>query len=146
MKNFSKLITVVLLLCGGLAFAQSGSGMDKIKSLKIAFITERLSLTSDEAAVFWPVYNEHEDALEALRLRERDEIRNKLQNFRSMSDQQIQNLMDDYLELQEERNRKNTAFLKRMANLISARKTFLLIKAEDDFKKRLLQQIRQRGQ
>ncbi len=146
MKNFSKLITVVLLLCGSLAFAQSGSGMDKIKSLKIAFITERLSLSSDEAAVFWPVYNEHESALEALRIRERDEIRNKLQNFRSMSDQQIQNLMDDYLELQEERNRKNTAFLKRMANLISARKTFLLIKAEDDFKKRLLQQIRQRGQ
>ncbi len=146
MKSISKLFILALLLSCTLSFAQTGSGMDKIKSLKIAFITERLSLTSDEAAVFWPVYNEHEAAMEELRLRERDEIRNRLQDFRNMSDQQIQKLMDQYLTLQEERNRKNTAFLKRMANLISARKTFLLIKAEDDFKRRLLQQIRQRRQ
>ncbi len=146
MKIISKLFATALLLSCSFSFAQTGSGMDKIKSLKIAFITERLSLTSDEAAVFWPVYNEHEAALEDLRIRERDEIRNKLQDFRNMSDQQIRTLMDKYLALQEERNRKNTDFLKRMANLISARKTFLLIKAEDDFKKRLLQQIRQRRQ
>ncbi len=146
MKSISKLFILALLLSCTLSFAQTGSGMDKIKSLKIAFITERLSLTSDEATVFWPVYNEHEAAMEELRLRERDEIRNRLQDFRNMSDQQIQKLMDQYLALQEERNRKNTAFLKRMANLISARKTFLLIKAEDDFKRRLLQQIRQRRQ
>jgi hypothetical protein len=135
----------LILLCG-ISYAQTGSGMDKIKSLKIAFITERLNLSSDEAAVFWPVYNEHEANIDALRLRERNEIRDKLRNFRNMSDAQIQNLMDEYLALENERNRLNTAFLKRMANLISARKTFLLIKAEDDFKKRLLQQIQQRRQ
>ena len=133
MKNFNRLFTLILMLICGVSSAQTGSGMDKIKSLKIAFITERLNLSSEEATVFWPVYNEHEATLEELRIRERNEIRGRLRNFQN-------------LELQDERNQKNIAFLKRMANLISARKTFLLIKAEDDFKKRLLQQIQQRRQ
>ena len=146
MKNFSRIFALILMFSGGVSFAQGGAGMDKIKSLKIAFITERLNLSSDEAAIFWPVYNEHEANLEALRIRERDEIRGKLRNFQNMSDQEIGKLMEEFIALENERNRLNTDFLKRMANLISARKTFLLIKAEDDFKKRLLQQIQQRRQ
>jgi len=144
MKHISKILIIAFMSASSFLSAQTG--MDKIKSLKIAFITERLSLTSEEAAVFWPVYNEHEAAIEKIRRRERTEIRNRLQNFQNISDQQIQSLMDEFLALQEERNNRNIAFLKKMTNLISARKTFLLIKAEDDFKKRLLQQIQKRRQ
>ncbi len=36
--------------------------MDKIKALKIAFITEKLNLSEKEAQQFWPIYNSyHED-------------------------------------------------------------------------------------
>lgn len=146
MKNFNKLLVIAFFLICSTSFAQTGQGMDKIKSLKIAFITERLNLSSEEAAIFWPVYNEHEATLEALRLRERNDIRGRLRNFQNMSDSQIEELMDEFLALQKERNDRNIAFLNRMTNLISARKTFLLIKAEDDFKKRLLQQIQKRRQ
>lgn len=144
MKHISKILIIAFISASSFLSAQTGR--DKIKSLKIAFITERLSLTSEEAAVFWPVYNEHEAAIEELRNRERTEIRNRLQNFQNISDQQIQTLMDEFLTLENERNTRNMAFLKKMTNLISARKTFLLIKAEDDFKKRLLQQIQKRRQ
>ena len=33
---------------------------EKIQSLKIAFITQKLDLTADEAQRFWPVYNRYE--------------------------------------------------------------------------------------
>ncbi len=144
MKHISKILIIAFISVSSILSAQTGR--DKIKSLKIAFITERLSLTSEEAAVFWPVYNEHEAAIEELRRRERTEIRDRLQNFQNISDQQIQSLMNEFLTLENERNNRNIAFLKKMTNLISARKTFLLIKAEDDFKKRLLQQIQKRRQ
>ncbi len=144
MKHISKFLIIAFFAATNFLGAQTG--MDKIKSLKIAFITERLNLSSDEAAVFWPVYNEHEDAIEKLRMRERTEVRARLQNFQNMSDQEIQSLMDEFLALENERNNRNMAFLKKMNNLISARKTFLLIKAEDDFKKRLLEQIQKRRQ
>lgn len=40
--------------------------MKKVKSAKIAFITENLNLSPDEAEVFWPVYNEMSNKREEL--------------------------------------------------------------------------------
>ena len=65
---------------------QGRPGMDKIKSLKVAFITERVGLTSKEATMFWPVYNEHEEALAQIRRKERVEIRSKMADFENLSE------------------------------------------------------------
>ncbi len=40
---------------------------EKIESQHIAFITQKLSLTPEEAKVFWPVYNEYEAKRHELR-------------------------------------------------------------------------------
>lgn len=57
-----------------LAHAQNGNGqrIEKIQALKIAFITQRLDLTSAEAEKFWPIYNEYEHELNNLRLNNRN--------------------------------------------------------------------------
>lgn len=55
-------IAVVLMTIP--SFAQEGRGKrdegwkQRMKSEKIAFLTNELSLTPDEAQVFWPVYNQ----------------------------------------------------------------------------------------
>ncbi len=41
---------------------------EKIEALKIAFITQKLQLTTDEAQKFWPVYNQYEKELRSLQL------------------------------------------------------------------------------
>ncbi len=33
---------------------------EKIRALKIAFITQKLNLTADEAQKFWPIYNQYD--------------------------------------------------------------------------------------
>jgi hypothetical protein len=38
----------------------SGSNREKIEAQRVAFITQELDLTPDEAKVFWPVYNEYD--------------------------------------------------------------------------------------
>ena len=43
------------------------NGGNKIQALKIAFITQKLSLTSDEAQKFWPVYNKYNGEVQSLR-------------------------------------------------------------------------------
>jgi Spy/CpxP family protein refolding chaperone len=43
------------------------SKMANLQGLKIAYITRQLSLTSDEAQKFWPVYYEFMDELKAAR-------------------------------------------------------------------------------
>jgi len=41
---------------------------EKIQALKIAFITQKLELTSDEAQKFWPVYSQYENDMKQLLL------------------------------------------------------------------------------
>ncbi|MGI8581437.1 MAG: hypothetical protein ACR2KX_04560 [Chitinophagaceae bacterium] len=63
MKQFI-LITALFFGCFSFVNAQNESKekrSEKIQALKIAFITQKLELTSDEAQKFWPVYNRYEN-------------------------------------------------------------------------------------
>ena len=63
MKQFI-LITALFFGCFSFVSAQNESKekrSEKIQALKIAFITQKLELTSDEAQKFWPVYNRYEN-------------------------------------------------------------------------------------
>ena len=59
---------------------------EKIQALKIAFITQKLQLTSAEAEKFWPVYNDYENEIKTLRLNNKNgdvlENEEKLLNIR----------------------------------------------------------------
>ena len=39
---------------------------EKIELYKIQYITEKLNLNSNEAQVFWPIYNEHQKTVKAI--------------------------------------------------------------------------------
>ncbi|WP_297695608.1 hypothetical protein [uncultured Eudoraea sp.] len=147
MNKFGKIwVFAMLFLTIALVSGQGRPGMDKIKSLKVAFITERVGLTSNEATMFWPVYNEHEEALAQIRRKERADIRSKMMDFENLSESEANRLLDQLIELEREKQELNVLFLSNIREVISPKKTFLLIKAEEDFKKRLLRQIQQRRQ
>jgi len=147
MNKFSKIwVFVMLLLAVAIVSGQGRPGMDKIKSLKVAFITERVGLTSKEATMFWPVYNEHEEALAQIRRKERVDIRSQMMDFENLSEAEANKLLDQLIELEKEKQELNILFLSNIREVISPKKTFQLIKAEEDFKKRLLKQIQQRRQ
>ncbi len=62
MKQFL-LVIAILLASFSYTKAQPGNKQnraDKIQALKIAFITQKLEFTPDEAQRFWPVYNRYE--------------------------------------------------------------------------------------
>ena len=145
MKNKVKIgVLAVFLMVSAISFAQNQRGRERIKSLKVAFITERLNLSTEEAQVFWPLYNEHEANIEAIKRRERREIRSQLQDFDYLSEAEADKLLGKMIDLETEKHRLNAAYIKRMSDVISPKKTFMLIRAEDDFKKRLLKEIQQR--
>lgn len=145
MKNKVKIgVLAVFMLVGAISFAQNQRGRERIKSLKVAFITERLNLSTEEAQVFWPLYNEHEENIEAIKRRERREIRSQLQDFEYLSEAEADKLLGKMIDLETEKHRLNAAYIKRMSDVISPKKTFMLIRAEEDFKKRLLKEIQQR--
>lgn len=135
---------MIAFLVGSLWMQAQGPVRDRIKTLKVAFITERVGLTSKEAQQFWPIYNEHEETLENIRQRERRELQARISGTQGLSDSDAEALLNNMLELQNERHRAEQEFISDIRTVIPAKKVLLLIKAEDDFKKQLLQQYRKR--
>jgi hypothetical protein len=119
-----------------------GPVRDRIKTLKVAFITERVGLTSQEAQQFWPIYNAHEETLENIRRKERRELRSRISLAQDLTDSESSTLLNNLMALQKEKHNAEQDFITKIRTVISAKKTLLLIKAEEDFKKRLLQQYR----
>jgi hypothetical protein len=69
-----KFLLIILAIIGSFSFtmAQNGNGREKIQALKVAFITQKLHLTSAEAEKFWPVYNQYESEITQLRANNRN--------------------------------------------------------------------------
>ena len=142
MNNFKLLIVLCLLLATSQIFAQHKPDKDKIKSLKVAFLTERLDLTSKEAQIFWPVYNEFEEKREAMREREHTEIREKMWNSESLSEKEASELINHYLRFEEEEEELDKNFIESIREVIPAKKTLMLLRSEYEFKRQLLKQYR----
>ena len=137
------LISCTLLLVSFLMHAQ-GPVRDRIKTLKVAFITERVGLTSEEAQQFWPIYNEHENTLEEIRRKERAELEVNIARAQDLSNTDSERLLDRLLELQFEKQKVDQEFLSRLRTVIPAKKVLLLVKAEEDFKRQMIQEFRKR--
>ncbi|MGB6150633.1 MAG: hypothetical protein WBG48_01465 [Pricia sp.] len=142
MNNIKIAIVLFMLLISSQFFAQHKPDKDKIKSLKVAFITERLDLTSKEAQTFWPVYNEYEEKREAMREREHTQIREKIRNSENLSEKEASDLIKHYLRFEEEEEELDKNFIESICKVIPAKKTLLLLRAEYEFKKQLLKQYR----
>ena len=67
MKQF---VLILIIFIGGSSFAHAqddeGKRGERIQALKIAFITQKLNLTTDEAQKFWPVYSQYENEIKQL--------------------------------------------------------------------------------
>lgn len=145
MNNIKLLIIWVTLLTSPLFYAQHKPDKDKIKSLKVAFITERLALSSKEAQTFWPVYNEFEAKREAMREREHTEIREKIRNSENLSEKEAGELIKHYLKFEEEEEELDKNFIESIGKVLPAKKTILLLRSEYEFKKQLLRQYRHKN-
>ncbi len=82
MKKF--LLYISFILVGFTASAQTPDVVDeqpdtkrqeKIKALYVAYITQKLSLTPDEAQKFWPVHAQYETELKAINTSTTDELK-----------------------------------------------------------------------
>ncbi|MCW9038821.1 hypothetical protein [Altibacter sp.] len=139
-----KRIVILLVLIGVTAVAQEDRH-EKIKALKRAYITEELELTTAEAEKFWPIYNSYEEKMHTLKRSERNEFRVfKNDGIEALSESEANTLIEKINEFHTKEYQYRTALLQELKNVLSAKKILRLKKAEDDFKRQLLKQYRQR--
>ena len=140
-----KLTRSVLLLFTALSFSQDfKEKREKIKALKVAYITEQLELTTDEAQRFWPIYNANEDKQFELRHKKMRSIINKFENggLEKLSDKEAASLIDQVESIEDELHDYKKKYIKELKTVISAKKIIKLKKAEDEFNRKLMKQFR----
>ncbi len=136
-----KALILLTLCCTTALFAQGRH--EKIKALKVAHITEQLGLTAKEAQGFWPIYNASEDKMHALRKTERKDIMKKIEdNFATLSEADATALIEKSLDVKEKELEAYRALVKNLKGVIPPKKIILLRKAEEDFKRQLLERYR----
>ena len=119
---------------------------EKIKAQRVAFITERLSLTSEEAQRFWPVYNEFTDQFEAIKRLQKDNRMLANDKLAVMTDKEIEKSLSDELLHQQQMVDLQRKYQLELAKVIPVKKIAMLYKAERDFKLQLLKKMRDAGQ
>jgi hypothetical protein len=138
-----KKIILLLLLIGTFnATAQDFKNRERIKALKVAFITERLELTSSEAQQFWPIYNTFEDNTNKLR-RENYENRRKT-DIDNLSEQEAKVMLNDMVSVENQKSKLREKFVADLLKVMPAKKIILLKITEDEFNKRMLQEMKKR--
>lgn len=130
----------LICVCASNLFAQPGGRANaKIEAQKIAYITNRLDLTTEESAKFWPVYNQFQKDRKVIN---RKYKRN--QRIENMSDAELEEqMMDNFKKDQELLDLKKTYFEK-FKKVVSIRKIATLQVAEREFKTTILDMMKER--
>jgi len=138
MKN----IILIALLFTSAVYSQGG---DRIKAFKTAHITNALNLTSAEAEKFWPVYNAHEEKMTALRRRERREIFQVVKgNMDDLTEKEANALIEKGIQFKTTELQYFKDLVENLRGVIPSKKILKLRKAEEEFKRILLERMKNR--
>lgn len=142
---------ITLLFLSTTGFAQAGGKKggpirERIRSERVAFITERLALSSDEAQRFWPVYNQFTDQLEELKKQQRENRKTANDKLAVLTDKEVERLLQEELNSQQQMVDLQRRYQVELAKVIPVKKIAMLYKAEHDFKITLLRKMREAGQ
>jgi hypothetical protein len=142
MKQFSKYIFVVLFcLTVAVSHAQPGTKRDKIEALRVSFISQKVNFTPQEAQLFWPLYDEYNDKLESNRKTFRQQfIRNT--NFTTLTDKEAEAYINAELSMKQKEYELYRDYFDKFKKVLPIKKVALLRRAEEEFKKELIKNIR----
>ncbi len=145
----SKLLLITAILMATHSFAQSRfeEKREQIKTLKVGYITNELSLTPDEATRFWPIYNAFDDKQFELRHQKMKSFRNRIDEgaLDKMNDKEAAALLAQMESNEDEMYLNRKKFIVNLKGILSPIKIIKLKKAEDDFNRKLLNQYRDKG-
>lgn len=120
---------------------------NEIESYRIAYLTQKLDLSSEEAKIFWPIYSDWQKEQSALR-KERPQRMisfRKLSEIEELSDVQIQTLIiNDFNFKQRDLNLEKKYYYKLKSSL-PIKVVGKFYRAQEAFKRELLAKYRSHG-
>ena len=151
-SSIFRLLSLAALFLSLAAAAQAQDGqpsagrrsqrLGQLENAKIAFITNRVSLTQDQAQKFWPLYNEFSDRRRELnrngRLLRRDITE-------GMTDQQLRESFTQSFNTRQQELNLEKDYFEKFQKVISLRQVVQLFQAERDFTKEVIKRVASGG-
>lgn len=121
--------------------AQPGSKRDKIDALRVTFITSKVVLTNQESQLFWPLYNEYNDKADNLKKSFRQQFIRDV-DYSTVSDKEAEAYLVAELTLKQKEYELSKEYYEKFKKVLPIKKIALIRRAEEDFKKELIKNIK----
>jgi len=148
--KLSKILPLLIAFISLNVIAQDGpiirKKKEQIKALKVAFITNELALTSDEATKFWPLFNAFEEKQQEIKKQKLKGYLKRVDDgsFDNLSEKEATTMLAQMESTEDELYQLKKKFISNLKGVISPIKILKLKKAEENFNRKLLQQYRDR--
>ena len=138
MKKIIVLVFTIACALQLVAQPKTGKFQEKMQAQRAAFITQRLSLTPEEAQQFWPIFNQYTEKLRQIRSTSKPD-----KQLVDMSDGDAEKeILNDFDRQSKELDLKKEYYQK-LKKVISVKKITRLYSAERDFKAELVERLKE---
>jgi hypothetical protein len=117
---------------------------EQIEAEKIAFFTEKIDLSPEEAAKFWPLYNKYHSKLEMLHDERRNNMHFYLDNHETIGAAEAMEIADTHVESKAREAKVLIEFHEEMKKVLPPGKIIKVYAAEREFRHYLIKRLRGR--
>lgn len=140
MRNITIVLILLLSTVASIQAQDKKDHREKIKALKVAYITQELNMNPEVAQKFWPVYNSYECQRRDLHRREHI----KIENVQTISEAKAEEMLKEYLAVEKEEYAIKKQLFSDLKKILSSQEIIKLHKLEENFNKKLLKEYRSR--
>lgn len=145
-NNTMKNLLLILTLCISFSVFSQGDRkamQERIKSEKIAYITNELELTEAEAKGFWPIYNKFEDLTNNYKRNDLRAIKRRMRDNPEMSNSEADKLLTQLTAIETKMHEARLGLVNDLKKVVSSKKIIKLKSVEDGFNRKILDRLRE---
>jgi len=117
---------------------------ERIKASKIAYITEQVELSPEQAEKFWPIYNELETKKMEVTVSIMERYKPEEGKMEEPSEEEAAEMMEQRFKMEQQLLDLKVKYHKKFMGILPATKVAKLYRAEDQFKRGLMERFRHR--
>jgi hypothetical protein len=139
MKRF---LYIIILFVSISIQSFSQGDKDKIEAMRMNFISKKIELSINESEKFWPIYNEYIDKIKAIKKNLRQSYRRK---SGALTEKDAEELI--FLELQSKQAETDLykIYIEKLKSIIGSKKMVKLHMAEEEFKREIINSIKEKS-
>jgi mevalonate kinase len=144
MKALKIYLLLLFMAASSLAFAQRGGqpvDPERMQAARIAFITTRINLKTEQAEKFWPLFNSFTESREA----SMRAVGDLSKGIESMTEEEAKSRIQQKLQIQQKLVQDEKIFVAEAAKVLTYKQLLLLQNIAKDFNRHLYDRGRERG-